>query len=114
MTRGINLRINVSIIDKSKLFHGKKGVYLDMTLFLNDELSQDGNNGLIKQSQTKQEREDKVQARLLGDAKIFWTSEKNAEVKKLEEVEEKKQPEKQEQKDEQKSKDTFFDDDIPF
>ena len=31
MTRGINLRINVSRIDKSKLFHGKKGVYLDMT-----------------------------------------------------------------------------------
>ena len=114
MTKGINLRINVSRIDKSKLFHGKKGVYLDMTLFLEDKPNEYENNGVIRQSQTKQEREDKVQARILGDAKIFWTSEKNAEVKKLEEVEEKKQPEKQEQKEEQKSKDTFFDDDIPF
>ena len=106
MTKGINLRINVSRIDKSKLFHGKKGVYLDMTLFLEDEPNEYENNGVIRQSQTKQEREDKVQARILGDAKIFWTSEKN--------VEEETQLQKQEQKEEQKSEDTFFDDDIPF
>lgn len=101
MTRGINLRINVSRIDKSKLFHGKKGVYLDMTLFLNDELSQDGNNGLIKQSQTKQEREDKVQARILGDAKIFWESESTTKItqKKVEEP---------------KPQEDFVEDDIPF
>ena len=101
MTKGINLRINVSRIDKSKLFHGKKGVYLDMTLFLEDKPNEYENNGVIRQSQTKQEREDKVQARILGDAKIFWESESTTKIaqKKVEEP---------------KPQEDFVEDDIPF
>lgn len=65
----IGLKIDVSKIDKSKLFKGKKGVYLDATLLLNDEVDQYGNNGMIVQSISKEEREAGAKGVILGNCK---------------------------------------------
>jgi hypothetical protein len=68
MKQTIKLKIDVSKIDKSKLFKGQKGTYLDAVLFLNDEVDQYGNNGMIVQSVTKEEREKGIRGAILGNA----------------------------------------------
>ncbi len=64
----IKLKIDVTKIDKSKLFKGAKGTYLDAVVFLKDEADQYGNNGMIVQSVTKEEREQGVKGAILGNA----------------------------------------------
>lgn len=66
----ISLKIDVSKIDKSKLFKGEKGTYLDAVVFLNDEKDQYGNNGMITQSVSREEREKGGKGVILGNAKI--------------------------------------------
>ena len=69
----MNLRIDVSKIDKSRIFEGKKGKYLDMTLFIDTEKeSEYGDNGMIVQAVTKEERDQDIQGAILGNAKIFY------------------------------------------
>lgn len=69
-TYGVNLKIDVSKIDKSKLFKGEKGTYLDCTAFINvDEQGQYGDNGMITQSWKDQQ---KGEGPILGNAKVFW------------------------------------------
>ena len=73
MKIGVNLSINVSNIDKAKLFDGKKGKYLDATVFIDTgEADQYGNHGMIAQSATKEERDANIKGAILGNAKIFW------------------------------------------
>jgi hypothetical protein len=79
----ISLKIDVSKIDKSKLFKGEKGTYLDAVVFLNDEKDQYGNNGMITQSVSKEEREKGGKGVILGNAKIVSQLSK-AEVKEAE------------------------------
>ena len=67
----IRLKIDVSKIDKSKLFHGKKGVYLDATMFLSDTPGQYGDNGMITQDVSKEDREAGVKGAILGNATIY-------------------------------------------
>ena len=70
---GIALSINVSMIEKARLFDGKKGKYLSCTVFVDtDELDKYGNSGMITQDVTKEERASKVQGPILGNAKVFW------------------------------------------
>ena len=69
MSKILSLKIDVSKIDKSKLFKGEKGVYLDAVLFLNDELDDYGNNGMIVQNATKEERENGERGAILGNSK---------------------------------------------
>ena len=71
MSKTIQLKIDVLKIDKTKLFKGEKGTYLDAVLFLNDEADQYGNNGMIVQSVTKEEREKGVKGAILGNCKVF-------------------------------------------
>ena len=66
----IKLKIDVTKIDKSKLFKGAKGTYLDAVVFLKDEVDQYGNNGMIVQSITKEEREQGVKGAILGNAQV--------------------------------------------
>jgi hypothetical protein len=60
-------------VDKSRLYQGAKGTYLDLTTFISDELDQYENNGFISQSVTAEEREAKTQTPILGNVKIFYT-----------------------------------------
>lgn len=73
MKVGINLKIDVSKIAKSKLFKGDKGVYLDATVFIDTvNADQYGNHGMITQGVTKEEKAANVLGAILGNGKIFW------------------------------------------
>ena len=70
----IKTSINLDQIDKSKIYVGKKGKYLPVTITLNDELDNFGNNGPIIIEQTKEEREAKSPKTYLGNVKVVWTN----------------------------------------
>ena len=73
MKVGVNLKIDVSKIDKARLFKGEKGTYLDATAFIDiDTQDQYGNNGMITQSVPKDSNE---KGAILGNAKVFWRGE---------------------------------------
>lgn len=72
MTVGISIRINVEKIDKARLYKGAKGTYLDLTTFVDlDTKDQYDNNGFIKQSTSKEERDAGVKTEILGNVKVF-------------------------------------------
>jgi len=74
MKIGVSLKINVSKIDKARLFKGDKGSYLDATAFIDlEEFDQYGNSGMITQDVTKEEKEQGVKGAILGNSKIFWS-----------------------------------------
>lgn len=67
---GLNLKIDVTKIDKSKLFKGQKGTYLDATIFVDlDNEDQHGNHGMITQAWKDAP---KGQTPILGNGKVFW------------------------------------------
>ena len=76
----IKTSINLSNIDKSKVIDGKKGKYLPITITLNDEVDQFGNQGPVVVAQTKEEREAKVAKTYLGNVQVVWTNGANVEV----------------------------------
>ena len=70
----IKASINLSAIDKSKIIEGKKGKYLPITITVNDEPDQFGNQGPVIVDQTKEEREAKTAKTYLGNCKVVWTN----------------------------------------
>ena len=76
----IKTSINLNEIPKDKIIVGKKGKYLPISITLNDELDQFGNQGPVIVSQSKEEREAKQAKTYLGNVKLVWT---NGEVKKF-------------------------------
>ena len=56
----IKTSINLNNIPKDKIFVGKKGKYLPITITINDELDQFGNQGPVVVEQTKEERDAKA------------------------------------------------------
>lgn len=73
MSKIIAIKIDVTKIDKERLYKGSKGTYLDMVLFLNDEADQYGQHGMITQSVSKEERESGVKGAILGNVKVIST-----------------------------------------
>jgi len=69
----IKLKINMAKVDNAKLFNGKNGAkYLDVTLLENrDGVDQYGNNGMVVQDVTKEERESGNRGAILGNFKIM-------------------------------------------
>ena len=73
MKIGVALKINVSKIDKAKIFKGEKGSYLDMTCFIDvGQADTYGKNGMITQSVSKEERDAGVKGNILGNVKVFF------------------------------------------
>ena len=70
----INASINLNNIDKTKIIDGKKGKYLPITIVLNDEPYQFGNQGPITIAQSKDERTAKAAKTYLGNVKVIWTN----------------------------------------
>ena len=69
----LSLKIDVSKIDKARLFQGQKGTYLDATIFVElNELDQYGNSGMITQDVSKDEKQQGVKGNILGNGKVFW------------------------------------------
>lgn len=76
----LKLKIDVTKIDKSKLFKGQKGTYLDVTLSVNDQPDEYGNDCSLWQEQTKEERDNKSPRNFLGSGRILWKSEAKTEA----------------------------------
>jgi hypothetical protein len=72
--------IDLTKIPKDKIINGKKGKYLPITITLNDELDQFGNNGPVVVQQTKEERDAKTEKVYLGNVKVVWTNGDNVAV----------------------------------
>jgi hypothetical protein len=70
---GVSISINVSKIEKARLYQGKKGKYLDLTTFIDiDNKDQYDNNGFIAQNVSKEEKEQGVKGPILGNCKVFY------------------------------------------
>ena len=66
----LGLSIDLTKVDKSKLGNGK---YLNITVSINDETNQFGQNVSAYDTQTKEQREAKEPRNYLGNGKVFWT-----------------------------------------
>ena len=75
----IKASINLNAIDKSKIIEGKKGKYLPITITVNDEPDQFGNQGPVCIEQSKEEREAKSPKTYLGNVKVVWSNGTNVE-----------------------------------
>lgn len=81
MAQLISASIDVTKISKDKLVKGEKGTYLNITIAINDEVDQYGNQAGIYESQSKEEREAKEKKNYLGNGKIAWSSEGGSTAK---------------------------------
>lgn len=110
---GVRLKIDVSKIQKERLFRGAKGVYLDATCFIDlDEKGQYGDNGMVTQDVTKEEREAGTKGPILGNVTVFYRDDQPAQQQS---------PGQQgaalyggQQQGQGGAGDTFPDDEIPF
>lgn len=101
MKIGVNLNIDVTKLDKSKFFKGKKGTYADLTVFIDpNNPGQYGDHGIITQSADKG-----VDMPILGNAKVFWREDGQQQPK---------QQTQQAPQQQAPSMDDDFEDSIPF
>ena len=75
MTIGIEIKVDVTKIDKTRIYQGKKGKYITLTSFVNpDDEDQYGNNGFITHARNKDE-DKSVKLPILGNVRVFWKDE---------------------------------------
>jgi len=114
---GVRIKLNVSQIDKARLFKGNKGVYLDATVFIDlDQKDQYDNNGMITQDITKEEKEQGVQGNILGNVQVFWSDAQQAAPQQQvqQPTQQLAQKRQQVQQQQQAPMNVDFDDSIPF
>ena len=71
MKLGVEVRIDVTKIDKARLYVGEKGKYLTMTTFIDlDQKDQHDNNGFIAH---KKDKDEQGHTPILGNVKVFWS-----------------------------------------
>ena len=70
----VKANINLDAIPKDKIYKGKQGRYLPISITINDEPDQFGNQGPVIVDQTKEEREAKTEKTYLGNVKVVWTN----------------------------------------
>ena len=75
-------KIDVTKIDKNKLFKGAKGTYLNFVL-IETPNNTFGNDYMIVESISKEEREQGIQGRILGSAKILTKREASPEAESM-------------------------------
>jgi len=76
----IKTSINLNEIPKDKIINGKKGKYLPISITINDEPDQFGNQGPVIVEQIKEEREAKTAKTYLGNVKVVWTNGTNVDA----------------------------------
>ena len=68
------IKIDLSKIDKSKIFEGKNGAkYYDLQISVNDQDDNYGQNIQVTLPQTQEQRQAKEPRTFLGNGKVFWT-----------------------------------------
>ena len=85
MAQIINLSIDLTKIDKSKIKESNGKKWYNLQVSINDEKDKFDNDGAVWENQTKEERDAKKPKNYLGNAKVSWSSEPQ-----------KKEPEKEE------------------
>jgi len=71
----ISASIDLAKIDTSRIVAGKNGAqYYNISINVNDEADQYGNNASVVTNQTKEEREAKAPKVYLGNGKTVWSS----------------------------------------
>lgn len=104
---GVQLKIDVTKIDKARLFKGAKGTYLDATVFVDlGEADQYGNHGMITQDVSKDERDAGQRGEILGNCKVFWRDDQSQQQAPQQSHQQPQQP--------QQAQADNFDDEIPF
>lgn len=68
--------INLDKIDKSKLFKGKNGTYLNFVIWENDTPDAYGNDFAVQQSATKEDRDAGYKGPYLGNGKNYGATKK--------------------------------------
>ena len=74
MSALLNLKINVENLPKEKFVKGKKGIYYNFIISVNDDTNQFGQNVTAYDSQTLEEREAKNPKVYLGNVQVVWTN----------------------------------------
>tara|TARA_R110002012_G_scaffold6734_3_gene32160 strand:- start:6546 stop:6833 length:288 start_codon:yes stop_codon:yes gene_type:complete len=69
----ITMSLDVTKLPKEKFIKGKKGVYYNFTIAINDETKY-GNNVSMYDAQTQEERQAKAQRNYLGNGKVVWNN----------------------------------------
>ena len=85
MKVGIEFQIDVTKIEKARIFQGAKGKYLTMTAFVETDMTmkdQYGNSGMI----THKKNEGEERAPILGNSKVFWSSEEQAPQNNVQQI----------------------------
>jgi len=75
----LNTSINLSKVPKGEIIDGKKGKYLPVTITINDEIDQFGQQGSLTVRQSKEQRESKEPKVYLGNVNVVWTNGQNVE-----------------------------------
>lgn len=119
MKVGVSLKIDVSKIDKNRLFKGEKGMYLDATVFVDvDQLDQYGNSGMITQDVSKDEKQQGVKGNILGNCKVFWSDSNQQQAPQQSHYNQQQNQAPQNgyapQQQQQQQQANDFDSDIPF
>ena len=74
MSTLISASICLSDIKKEKVTTAKNGKkYMNITISVNDDVNQWGQNASVYHSQTKEEREAKTNRDYIGNGKVVWT-----------------------------------------
>ena len=111
MKVGIELSVNVSKIDETRLRDGNNGAkYMTATVWIDsDVVDKFGYHGMITMKQTKEEREAKTYTPIVGNGKMFW-NDKNEPIAK----EQQSPPTPQAPPSAMTNAADFLDDDLPF
>jgi hypothetical protein len=73
MSAIVNLSLDLSKLPKEKMIKGKKGTYINLSLSVNDETNDFGQNASLSIAQTKEERDAKQKKLYVGNGKVIWT-----------------------------------------
>ena len=79
MSTIVNASLDLTKVEKAKIIDGKKGKYINVTMFINDEADQYGNNASVIMSQTKEEREAKTPRVYLGNGRTVGNNQPKQE-----------------------------------
>ena len=75
MAQIISVSIDLSKLDKSRIVEGKNGAkYYNLTINVNDQKDNYGNDASVTIAQTKEEREAKQPRTFIGNGKVIWSN----------------------------------------
>jgi len=71
MSAIVNFSLDLTKLPKEKMIKGKKGTYINLSLSVNNETNDFGQNASVFISQTKEEKGEKKN--YVGNGKVVWT-----------------------------------------